>query len=237
MSNLRGCSNMTTTAKPGVTETGEDVREVVRLKYGEAAKRAASGGSEKASCGCGCGEGGGDAITRDLYDAVTASSVPEKAVLASLGCGNPTAIDEIPVGATVLDLGSGAGIDCFLAAKMVGETGQVYGVDMTAAMIHKARTNVEDSGMANVEIREVQHRVHGGGAPYLGAHERGCFFAGRGFVAQGARHARCPNLCHTGLCKHPVHGPGPAKANGGLEKPSEDKTVYPAPALAGCECR
>ncbi|MBW3554470.1 MAG: hypothetical protein KY466_13210, partial [Gemmatimonadetes bacterium] len=83
--------------------TGEHLREVVRLKYGEAAKRAGAGAGEKATCGsgCGCGEGGTDAITRDLYDAVTASSLPEKAVLASLGCGNPTALAELAEGEVV----------------------------------------------------------------------------------------------------------------------------------------
>ena len=145
---------MTTTAKPGVTETGEDVREVVRLKYGEAAKRAASGGSEKASCGCGCGcgEGGGDAITRDLYDAVTASSLPEKAVLASLGCGNPTALAELSAGEVVLDLGSGGGIDVLLSARRVGPTGKAYGVDMTDEMLSLARRNAAEAGATNVEF-------------------------------------------------------------------------------------
>ena len=131
---------------------GEDLRQVVRLKYGQAAKRAASGAGEKAGCGCGCGEGGGDAITRDLYDAVTASSLPEKAVLASLGCGNPTALAELNAGEVVLDLGSGGGIDVLLSARRVGPTGKAYGLDMTDEMLDLARRNAAEAGVTNVEF-------------------------------------------------------------------------------------
>ena len=136
---------------PGTVEGrgAEELREVVRLKYGEAAKRAAEGLGEKASCGCGCGEGGTDAITRDLYDAVTASSLPEKAVLASLGCGNPTALAELSAGEVVLDLGSGGGIDVLLSARRVGPTGRAYGLDMTDEMLDLANRNAAEAGVTN----------------------------------------------------------------------------------------
>jgi arsenite methyltransferase len=135
------------------TADGTELREIVRLKYGEAATRAAAGG-EKATCGsgCGCGEGGGDAITRDLYDAVTASSLPEKAVLASLGCGNPTALAELNEGEVVLDLGSGGGIDVLLSARRVGPTGKAYGLDMTDEMLELADRNAAEAGVTNVEF-------------------------------------------------------------------------------------
>ena len=134
--------------------TGDDLRQVVRLKYGEAAKRAGAGQGERATCGagCGCGEGGTDAITRDLYDAVTASSLPEKAVLASLGCGNPTALAELAEGEVVLDLGSGGGIDVLLSARRVGPTGKAYGLDMTDEMLELARRNAAEAGVSNVEF-------------------------------------------------------------------------------------
>ncbi|MGK7311834.1 MAG: arsenite methyltransferase [Candidatus Longimicrobiales bacterium M2_2A_002] len=133
-----------------------DVKQVVREKYGEAALRVVQG--EQGSCcgpSCGCGdgaEGGGDPITRDLYDQVTASSLPEQAVLASLGCGNPTALAELREGEVVLDLGSGGGIDVLLSAKRVGPTGKAYGLDMTDEMLELARRNAAAAGAENVEF-------------------------------------------------------------------------------------
>jgi len=128
----------------------QNLQEVVKQKYGAAAKQAAAGGI--ASCG-----GGGelsccDPITRDLYDATQIEGVPEKAVAASLGCGNPTALAQLQPGETVLDLGSGGGIDVLLSAKRVGPTGKVYGLDMTDEMLALARENQQKSGLRNVEF-------------------------------------------------------------------------------------
>ncbi len=128
-----------------------DVKAVVREKYGEAARRVAEG--EKGSCcGTSCGCGSTDPITRDLYDAVTTSTLPADAVLASLGCGNPTALAELKEGEVVLDLGSGGGIDVLLSAKRVGPTGKAYGLDMTDDMLALARRNAAAAGAENVEF-------------------------------------------------------------------------------------
>jgi SAM-dependent methyltransferase len=135
----------------------EDVKSIVKEKYGQAAVRAASG-SEGDCCGTSCcggtkADGGfADPITGDLYDEVTASSLPEKAVLASLGCGNPTALAELAEGEVVLDLGSGGGIDVLLSARRVGPTGQAYGLDMTDEMLELARRNAAEAGAENVEF-------------------------------------------------------------------------------------
>ncbi len=136
----------------------EDLKETVRQKYGEAALRAQAG-AKGTCCGtsCGCGDtetdgGFADPITRDLYDSVTASSLPEQAVLASLGCGNPTALAELTEGEVVLDLGSGGGIDVLLSARRVGATGKAYGLDMTDEMLALARKNAADAGAENVEF-------------------------------------------------------------------------------------
>jgi arsenite methyltransferase len=128
----------------------ENIQDVVKQKYGEAAKQAAAGGV--ASCG-----GGGelsccDPITRDLYDSAQIAELPEKAVAASLGCGNPTALAQIQAGETVLDLGSGGGIDVLLSARRVGPTGKAYGLDMTDEMLALARENQKKSGVTNVEF-------------------------------------------------------------------------------------
>jgi arsenite methyltransferase len=131
----------------------EEIRAVVREKYGEAARRAASG--EKGTCcgpSCGCGPDVTDPITRDLYDAVTTATLPEQAVLASLGCGNPTALAELSEGEVVLDLGSGGGIDVLLSAKRVGPSGKAYGLDMTDDMLELARRNAAQAGATNVEF-------------------------------------------------------------------------------------
>jgi ubiquinone/menaquinone biosynthesis C-methylase UbiE len=130
----------------------KDVRETVRQKYGEAARRAASG--QKSSC-CGGASGCGteaDPITSDLYRADQIGQLPEAAVLSSLGCGNPTALAELREGETVLDLGSGGGIDVLLSARRVGPTGKAYGLDMTDEMLDLARENQRKSGITNVEF-------------------------------------------------------------------------------------
>lgn len=128
----------------------QDIQEVVKQKYGQAAKHAAAGGV--ASC-CGGGDlSCCDPITRDLYDSTQIAGLPEKAVAASLGCGNPTALAELQAGETVLDLGSGGGIDVLLSAKRVGPTGKAYGLDMTDEMLALARENQAKAGVSNVEF-------------------------------------------------------------------------------------
>jgi ubiquinone/menaquinone biosynthesis C-methylase UbiE len=127
-----------------------DIQEVVKQKYGQAAKRAAGGGS--------AGGGGGaelsccDPITRDLYNDAEKAALPEKAVAASLGCGNPTALAQLQPGEIVLDLGSGGGIDVILSAKRVGPAGKAYGLDMTDEMLALARENQKKAGIENVEF-------------------------------------------------------------------------------------
>src|SRR5256712_424664 len=127
-----------------------NIQEAVKQRYGEAAKRAASGGTS--CCGGGAQLSGCDPITRNLYDAAEKSAVPEKAVAASLGCGNPTALAKLQPGEVVLDLGSGGGIDVILSAKRVGPTGKAYGLDMTDEMLALARENQKKAGIENVEF-------------------------------------------------------------------------------------
>ena len=125
------------------------VRDAVREKYGEIAQSAGS----KGCCGpvaCGCG----DPISSDLYAAEQIAGLPEDAVAASRGCGNPTALIDLLPGQTVLDLGSGGGIDVLLSARRVGPTGKVYGLDMTPEMLALARENQRKAGVANVEFLE-----------------------------------------------------------------------------------
>ena len=110
-----------------------DIKEVVREKYGQAALRVKSGGSS--CCGASASDGCGDPITANLYDASQAGQIPEEALLASLGCGNPTALAELKPGETVLDLGSGGGIDVLLSARRVAPGGKAYGLDMTDEML------------------------------------------------------------------------------------------------------
>jgi ubiquinone/menaquinone biosynthesis C-methylase UbiE len=127
------------------------LKEVVKEKYGQAALRATTGGS---SC-CGSApsaEGCCDPITSSLYDGSETGLVPEEAVLASLGCGNPTALAQLSPGETVLDLGSGGGIDVLLSARRVGPTGKAYGLDMTDEMLALARENQKKAGVGNVEF-------------------------------------------------------------------------------------
>ncbi len=130
----------------------KDVKEVVREKYGQAALNVINMGSAGSGC-CGTGSScGPDPITRDLYDEITTSGLPADAVLASLGCGNPTALTELHEGEVVLDLGSGGGIDVLLSAARVGATGKAFGLDMTDEMLALARKNAAAAGAANVEF-------------------------------------------------------------------------------------
>jgi arsenite methyltransferase len=134
-----------------------NIKEVVKEKYGNAALRVTSGGS---SC-CGAAPVGTscDPITSNLYDATQAGQIPEAAMLASLGCGNPTALAKLNAGETVLDLGSGGGIDVLLSARRVGPTGKAYGLDMTDEMLALANANRAKAGMMNVEFLkgEIEH--------------------------------------------------------------------------------
>jgi arsenite methyltransferase len=132
--------------------THTDVKTTVKQKYGEAATRAATGALAIGCCGSPTGCGGPDPITSNLYDADQQAGLPEKAVAASLGCGNPTALAELKPGEIVLDLGSGGGIDVLLSAKRVGPTGKAYGLDMTDEMLALARENQAKAGVENVEF-------------------------------------------------------------------------------------
>jgi ubiquinone/menaquinone biosynthesis C-methylase UbiE len=127
-----------------------DIKEVVRRKYGEAALTVTTGGSS--CCGTSPATGGCDPITSGLYDSNQAGQIPEEALLASLGCGNPTALAKLNPGEVVLDLGSGGGIDVLLSAKRVGATGKAYGLDMTEEMLALANENKRRSGIENVEF-------------------------------------------------------------------------------------
>jgi arsenite methyltransferase len=130
-----------------------EIKEIVKEKYGQAAVRAAAG--EGNSC-CGasacCGPETWDPITSGLYDEQQRAGVPAEAMLASLGCGNPTALAKLSAGETVLDLGSGGGIDVLLSAKRVGPQGKAYGLDMTDEMLALARENQRKAGVENVEF-------------------------------------------------------------------------------------
>jgi SAM-dependent methyltransferase len=130
-----------------------EVKEVVREKYGQAALRVTQGGTSSC-CGTAARESccGGDPITSNLYDAGQAGEVPAQALQASLGCGNPTALAELKPGETVLDLGSGGGIDVLLSAKRVGLTGKAFGLDMTDEMLALAEENKRKSGLTNVHF-------------------------------------------------------------------------------------
>lgn len=127
---------------------GTDIRQVVKESYGEAARKVATAGS---SC-CGAKASCGDPITSNLYDDAETRGLPEAAVLASLGCGNPTALAELNPGEVVLDLGSGGGIDVLLSARRVGPTGRAYGLDMTDEMLALANENKRRAAAANVEF-------------------------------------------------------------------------------------
>ena len=138
-----------------------DIRDVVREKYGALAEGAASGAgccSEGSGCGCGCQGGAQETLPTLGYTEEQAKAIPEGENLG-LGCGNPLAHAQIRFGERVLDLGSGAGIDAFLAAREVGVSGRVIGVDMTPAMLSRARENAAKGGFTNVEFRlgEIEH--------------------------------------------------------------------------------
>jgi len=129
----------------------ENIREVVKQKYGQAALRVRSESSS--CCGSAPAVGGGcDPITSNLYNTQQSGEVPEQAMQASLGCGNPTALAQLNPGETVLDLGSGGGIDVLLSARRVGATGKAYGLDMTDEMLALARENQKKAGASNVEF-------------------------------------------------------------------------------------
>jgi len=134
-------------------ETTEDIRAIVKERYGQAVQAVLSG-AKPACCGSTTAQplGGTDPITRDLYDSLETADLPEAALLASFGCGNPTALAELKAGEVVLDLGSGGGIDVLLSAKRVGPTGKAYGLDMTDEMLDLAQQNKAKSGIRNVEF-------------------------------------------------------------------------------------
>jgi len=139
---------MSTTEIP---TSATDIKEVVKEKYGQAVLRVKSGGS---SC-CGAAPASGlsrDPITSNLYDTAQSSQIPEEAMLASLGCGNPTALAQLSPGEVVLDLGSGGGIDVLLSAKRLGPAGKAYGLDMTDEMLALANENKRKAGAENVEF-------------------------------------------------------------------------------------
>jgi arsenite methyltransferase len=150
---------------PNERETAErsELRSAVREKYGQAALRASDGESSASCCGssgcCGSTTEAWDPITANLYDEGQTAGIPPKALLASLGCGNPTALAELHEGETVLDLGSGGGIDVLLSAKRVGRTGKAYGLDMTDEMLALAEENRSKAGATNVTFLkgEIEH--------------------------------------------------------------------------------
>jgi len=128
-----------------------NIKDIVKEKYGEAARRVSIGGSS--CCGAAAATGAGyDPITSNLYDAAQGREIPAEAMSASLGCGNPTALARLNPGETVLDLGSGGGIDVLLSAKRVGPTGKAYGLDMTDEMLALANENKRRAGAENVEF-------------------------------------------------------------------------------------
>jgi arsenite methyltransferase len=126
------------------------IKEVVKEKYGQAALRVTSGGSS--CCGATVNNGCDDPITSNLYNSLQAGQIPQEALLASLGCGNPTALARLAPGEIVLDLGSGGGIDVLLSATRVGPTGKAYGLDMTDEMLALANENKRKAGLSNVEF-------------------------------------------------------------------------------------
>jgi len=133
-----------------MSTTETDIKDVVKQKYGEAALRVKSGGSS--CCGATASTGCCDPITTDLYDASQIEQIPEEALLASLGCGNPTALAQLNPRETVLDLGSGGGIDVLLSARRVGPTGKAYGLDITDQMLALANENKGKAGIHNAEF-------------------------------------------------------------------------------------
>jgi SAM-dependent methyltransferase len=141
----------------------QELRDTVREKYAEVARRVNEGSTDVSCCGssacCGSTTEAWDPITSDLYDEGQKAGIPAEALLASLGCGNPTALARLNEGESVLDLGSGGGIDVLLSAKRVGPTGKVYGLDMTDEMLALANENKRKAGAHNVEFLkgEIEH--------------------------------------------------------------------------------
>src|SRR5947209_20443190 len=133
------------------TLDSETVREIVKERYGAAARQVKEGAAADCGCGCACGVQR-DPITVDLYDESETAGLPAEAVLASLGCGNPPALAALAPGEVVLDLGSGGGIDVLLSARRVGPTGRAYGLDMTDEMLALARENQRQARVGNVEF-------------------------------------------------------------------------------------
>jgi arsenite methyltransferase len=131
-------------------DTNQDIKQIVKNKYGKAALRVTTGGSS--CCGSSPSRGECDPITSNLYSTTETEGLPAEAAAASLGCGNPTALAELKPGESVLDLGSGGGIDVLLSAKRVGPTGKAYGLDMTDEMLALARENQRKAGVDNVEF-------------------------------------------------------------------------------------
>ena len=132
-----------------------NLKDEIKTKYGEAARQVASGGSSPCCGPACCGDtnlASTDVVTSDLYEPAQKSELPAEAVLASLGCGNPTALAQLHSGEVVLDLGSGGGIDVLLSARRVGPAGKAYGLDMTDEMLALARENQHKSGLQNVEF-------------------------------------------------------------------------------------
>src|SRR5271169_3489078 len=139
--------------------SNSDIKEIVKEKYGQAALRVSRGGSSCCGSSPATGSGCCDPITSNLYDALQAGQIPEEALLASLGCGNPTALAKLNPGEVVLDLGSGGGIDVLLSAKRVGPTGKAYGLDMTDEMLALANENKRKAAAENVKFLkgEIEH--------------------------------------------------------------------------------
>jgi arsenite methyltransferase len=136
-----------------------DVKDIVKEKYGQAALRARAGAGNACCGGSAATDGCCDPITSNLYDAAQSGEVPDLAIKASLGCGNPTALAELQAGETVLDLGSGGGIDVLLSARRVGPTGHAFGLDMTDEMLAVAEDNKRKAGLTNVTFLkgEIEH--------------------------------------------------------------------------------
>jgi arsenite methyltransferase len=139
--------------------SSQDIREVIKEKYGEAALRVKTGGSSCCGANPAAGSGCADPITSNIYDAAQRGQIPAEALLSSLGCGNPTALAKLNQGEVVLDLGSGGGIDVLLSARRVGATGKAYGLDMTDEMLSLANENKRKAGADNVEFLkgEIEH--------------------------------------------------------------------------------
>ena len=147
------------TTKDELPTTIDGIRDTVRARYGAIAERVAEGATAASCCGtagssgcCGATGESWDPITSDLYEAGETAGIPAEALLASLGCGNPTALADLREGETVLDLGSGGGIDVLLSAKRVGPAGKAYGLDMTDQMLALALENKAKAGATNVEF-------------------------------------------------------------------------------------